>query len=113
MLLKPGDKVLVAHRRLFERDETRLFVGRVDAFEAGLAKVTGQSYARDVISGGMVGKPEKRTKILSLVSGSLIVYQLPEGIQLERLRFEAPEGRAVLTDGAEFQMDLAEHLPLP
>ena len=33
MLLEPGDKILVAHRRLFERDVVRFFLGSVDAYE--------------------------------------------------------------------------------
>jgi hypothetical protein len=35
MLLKEGDKILVAHRRLFEKDEVRFFVGQVAACATG------------------------------------------------------------------------------
>jgi hypothetical protein len=35
MLLKEGDKIRVTHRRLFEKDEVRLFVGQVEACETG------------------------------------------------------------------------------
>ena len=54
MLLQEGDHILVAHRRLFEKDEVRLFVGRVDAYEAGVVKATGHSYVRDQVSGRMI-----------------------------------------------------------
>jgi hypothetical protein len=45
MMLKEGDKILIAHRRLFEKDDVRFFVGRVDAYEAA----TGHSYVRDIM----------------------------------------------------------------
>jgi hypothetical protein len=108
MLLDVGDKVLVAHRRLFEGDESRFFVGRVDGYEAGLVKVSGWSYVHDVVSGQMVGKDEIRTKIISLSSGTLIVYQLPRHLALEGVEFGFSDGRLRLTDGAGFSMNLSE-----
>lgn len=109
MLLKEGDKILVAHRRLFDKDEMRFFVGRVDAYEAGVVKVTGHSYVRDLIGGRLIEKAEARTKILSFSSGTLIVYQLPARVELDALMFAAEEGRLLLTDGRGFTMNLAEH----
>jgi hypothetical protein len=41
MLLEPEDKVLVVHRRLFEGDHQRFFVGIVENYEEGIAKVSG------------------------------------------------------------------------
>lgn len=41
MILTQGSKVLICHRRLFEEDQPRLFVGIADAYEDGLAKVAG------------------------------------------------------------------------
>jgi len=56
----------------------------------------------------MVEKPESRTKILSLSSGTLIVYQLPDLVSLELIQFVWSEGRLALTDGREFTMNLGE-----
>jgi hypothetical protein len=109
MLLRGGEKILVAHRRLFEKDEVRFFVGRVDAYEAGVVKSTGHTYVRDAAGGRVIEKAEERTKILSLASGTLLVYQLPDDVALEALKFVAAEGRVTLTDGKEFMMNLAEH----
>jgi hypothetical protein len=109
MLLKEGDKILVTHRRLFEKDETRFFVGRVDAYEAGVVKVTGHSFVRDMIGGRVIEKTDERTKVLSLSSGTLIVYQLPDAVALDMLTFEGREGLLALTDGKEFTLNLAEH----
>jgi len=109
MLLKEGDTIFVAHRRLFEKDEARFFVGRVDAYEGGIVKVTGRSYVRDVMRGRMIEKEEQRTKILSLASGTLLVYQLPKVVVLDALKFVDDEGRISLTDGKDFTMNLTEH----
>jgi len=108
MLLREGDKILVAHRRLFDKDVARFFIGQVEAYEAGVVKVTGHSYVRDALGGQVVEKAEQRTKTLSLSSGTLIVYQLPDGVALDTLKFVSAEGRLSLTDGKGFTMNLTE-----
>jgi hypothetical protein len=108
MILEQGDSILVAHRRLYDRDEARFFIGRVDAYEAGVVKVTGHSYVRDSMGGRVLEKADKRTKILSLSSGTLIVYQLPDNVGLEALKFVSADGQLVLTDGKGFTMNVTE-----
>jgi hypothetical protein len=108
-MLKEGDIILIAHRRLFENDEVRFFIGCVDEYENGIVKVTGRSYIRDVIGGTIVEKAEKRTKLLSLSAGTFFFYQLPQGLTLDALKFEDKEGSLLLTDGKDFTMNLAEH----
>jgi hypothetical protein len=108
MVLKEGDKVMVAHRRLYRGDTAHYFVGRVDAYEAGLVRVTGHSYVRDLISGGMVEKTEARTKILAVSSGTLMVYRLPDATSLDTLTFTWADGRLSVTDGQGFMMNLGE-----
>jgi hypothetical protein len=100
--------VLIAHRRLFHDDVAHYFVGRVDAYDAGLIKVTGHSYVRDPITGRMVEKTEVRTKILALASGTLIVYELPAATALETLAFNWADGRLTASDGQGFSMNLGE-----
>ena len=108
MLLKSGDKILVAHRRLFEKDVVRFFVGRVEAYEAGMIKATGQSYVRDMMGGQVIGKEETRTKILSLSSGTLMVYQIPDRVELGAITVIAADLQLTLTDGKGFTMNLTE-----
>ena len=108
-MLNEGDIILVAHRRLFENDEVRFFVGCVDEYEDGIVRVTGRSYIRDVVGGRMVEKAEKRTKLLSLSAGTFFFYQLPQGVTLDALKFEDKGGRVSLTDGKDFTMNLSEH----
>ena len=108
MLLKEGDLILVAHRRLFERDDSRFFIGKVDAYDMGIVKATGHSYVRERMSGNVLEKADVRTKLLSISSGTLMVYQLPNETCLESLAFSFEHGCLSLTDGKELRMNLME-----
>ena len=108
MMLTKGDKILISHRGLFERDEPRYFVGRVQAYESGIVKVTGFTFVRDVSSGQVMGKKDRRTKLVSLSSGTLIVYQLPEHTDIDLVEFVTDDGKQTVTDGKQLNMNLAE-----
>ena len=62
MLLR-GDKILVAHGRLFEKDDVRSFVVQIEDYEAGVVKAKGHSHIRDVVGGLMIGKAEHDEKL--------------------------------------------------
>ena len=47
MILKKGEKVHVIHRRHFEKDPHRHFVGSIEHYEDGVARVTGHVYTVD------------------------------------------------------------------
>ena len=109
MLIEAGDKVMACHRRLYERDEARYFVGVVDAYDAGVARVTGHTFVRDALNGRVIEKADQRTKLLSLSSGALIVYVLPNELDMDSIRFNADDnGRMYLTDEKGFLMNLGE-----
>jgi len=108
-MLKPGDKLVIVHRRLFEKDAPRFFVGEVQAYEAGVVKVKGYTFVKDVFSGNMQKKPDVRIKFMSMISGTLIVYQLPVTVLLESARFDFDqESGLVLKDNGGFSMDMSE-----
>lgn len=110
MLMAADTKVLVVHRRLFSEDQGRFFVGVVDGYENGVAKVTGRTWSQDQY-GSFVKKDDLRTKIISLASGTLIVYQLPNSTSLASVQLRTdPEDRVILTDGKDLAMDLTERL---
>lgn len=111
MLLKQGDKLLVAHRRLFETDVARFFIGQVDDYESDIIKVTGYSFMRDVMSGQMIKKNETRTKILSLSAGTLIIYLLPEQTSLDTLNLVVEDSNLLVKADTGFHMNLTEYLP--
>lgn len=109
MIVGPGDKVLVVHRRLFDEDENRFFVGVVEHFESGIARVTGHSFVRDFIGGQVHTKADPRTKLLSLSSGTLIVYVLSKETAIESVQFVvADDGGITATDGKSLRMNLSE-----
>lgn len=108
MILQPESKILVAHRRLYPEDHTRYFIGEVEAYEDGLARVTGLTFLRDGYQGTFHKKEDLRTKILALASGGMIVYQLPDAVELGSLDFHSEGTRIFLRDGQGFEMDMTE-----
>ena len=110
MLLSNGAKLLVCHRRLYSEDHARYFFGAVEMYSEGIAKVSGFSWTRDPTH-GFQRKGDRRTKLIALASGTLIVYELPAEVDVEAVRIEQPGGHTVFaTDGSKFRMDLSERL---
>ncbi|MBI3542488.1 MAG: hypothetical protein HY075_04345 [Deltaproteobacteria bacterium] len=109
MILEPGLKVMIVHRRLFETDHHRFFTGVVDAYEQGIVKVMGNSWIYDVFTGEPKRKEGKRTKIFSIASGTVMLYELPETAQMDSLAFEFDKDRRlILCDGRHLRLDLTE-----
>ena len=110
MLLSEGAKLMVCHRRLFAEDHLRIFVGSVVAYADGIAKVSGFTWTRDPTH-GYQRKADRRTKLISLASGSLIVYEIAREVDVEAVEIVQPGGHTVtVTDGSKFSMDLSERL---
>ncbi len=111
IFLQPGDKVLLSHRRMFTNDKSRFFVGTVVGFNEnnGLLKVAGFSMSQPIGTSHFSKKTNLNTKIVSLTSGSLIAYQLPEKIDVATavLKYKE-EGLCVLEDGHGVFIDLTE-----
>lgn len=109
MLLNEGDKILVIHRRIFENDKSRFFLGTVDAYELGICKISGFTFVRDPHSNLVSRKDEERTKIISLSSGTLFVYLIKQTSDISKLHFEHDSnGYFFLKEGGEILMDLTE-----
>ena len=115
IVLVAGHKVLVVHRRLFEGDEHRFFVGEVESCVDAVAVVTGRTWARDPFSAQIVGKQDARTKLIPLAAGTFITYRLPAATDLAAARIEhdGATGSVVLTDDRTLLMDLSERLYTP
>ena len=112
MLLQQGDKIFVAHRRLFPQDQPRFFAGTVEDYELGVAKVRGHSWVREPVKGEMHCKTDPRTKLIALASGTCLIYQLPAELDLDDLRIhQAPAHALLLTDGGTFRMDITDRVP--
>lgn len=109
MIIAVGERILACHRRLFEKDEPRFFAGEVIASNDALIKAKGLSFSRDLNTGHIVVNGQQRTKIIPVSAGTHLLYQLPDDLAIEQLRFVQEKGQLVLTDGARFRMDLTEH----
>ena len=108
MILKPNDRILLVHRRLFEEDEVRYFIGAVDAYDGGVVKASGYSFMRDNLTGKILRKSDPRTKIVSIVSGGFLAYQLPDETNVDAVHFIEVDKVMVLTDGGSLRMNLTE-----
>lgn len=113
MLIEPGMKLLVAHRRLFETDHLRYFTGSVDGYQDGIARVTGHSWLRNGYTGTFCRKTKAATKLIALASGTVLVYHLPSSVHLDGLVIVANDQEIFLRDDRDFEMDLTEALPRP
>lgn len=110
MLLSSGAKLLICHRRLFPEDHPRLFFGTVESCSEGVAKVSGFTWTRDPTH-GYQRKSDRRTKLIAVASGTLIIYEIHRDVDIEEIRVEQPGGHTVVaTDGAKFRMDLSERI---
>lgn len=108
-ILKPGEKIHVIHRRRFEKDIRRHFVGTVEAYEAGLIRATGYVFVVDELNQHLFTKrPDRRTKLIPLASGDVIVNVLPEDLDTEQVRYELDGRKLWVTDGNGWRMDVKE-----
>lgn len=108
MILRKGEKIHVIHRRLFEKEPHRHFIGVVDEYENGVARVTGQVYTVDQVKFAFIRRPEKRTRIISVVSGDLLVNVIPASVDLEKIVYKQEAKSVRVTDGGDWYLDLSE-----
>ena len=110
MILEQGNKVFIVHRRLFVEDRVRFFAGIIDEYEGGVAKISGHTWIQDPTTDLFERKEDAQTKIVSIGSSALIVYQLPSEVELSCLKITREnDGRFFLADpGLEFRMDVTE-----
>ena len=107
MILEKGEKIHVIHRRQFEKDHHRHFIGVVDAYEHGVARVTGHVYTVDPVKFTYVRRPELRTRFISIVSGDVLVNIIPPKVNLEEVVYKQERKAVRVTDG-DWHLDLSE-----
>jgi len=110
MIVQKADVLLITHRRLFAEDLPRFFIGRVDNYADGLVLISGYSWVRDSIHAEMKRKDDLRTKVVSLSSGTALIYQLPGDLDIAALRLESAERQQLfLVDGHGFSMNITDY----
>lgn len=108
-ILNPGEKVHIIHRRRFEKDIRRHFIGRVDDYEHGLARVSGYVFVIDDLSKHLfVRRPDQRVKLVPLTSGELIINVLPDAVDIDKVHYELIDRTLIVTDGSDWNMDVKE-----
>ena len=108
MILRSGEKIHVIHRRFFEKDLHRHFIGSVEAYEDGVARVVGHVYTVDTVRFQYVKRPEMRTRLISIVSGDLLVNIIPPSVDLEKITYKQEKKGVRVSDGSDWHLDLSE-----
>ncbi len=108
MILQKGEKIHIIHRRHLEKEPQRHFVGIVDEYENGIARVTGHIFAVDPVKAVFFRRPELRTRIISLQSGEALVNILPPAVDLEKIVYKQEQKSVRVTDGGDWHMDISD-----
>ncbi|MHB8523968.1 MAG: hypothetical protein ACYDH9_24865 [Limisphaerales bacterium] len=108
MILQKGEKIHVIHRRLFDKEAHHHFVGVVDDYENGVARVTGHVYTVDRAKFAFIRRSEARTRIISLVSGNPLINILPPAVDLDKIVYRQEKKGVRVTDGSDWYLDLSE-----
>lgn len=109
MILKQGEKVHIIHRRIYEKDHHRHFIGVVDVYDLGVARVTGHVYTVDTVKFTFMKRPEVRTRLISVVSGDVLVNIIPGKVNLEKITYKQERKAVRVTDGSDWHLDLSEY----
>ena len=109
MILKQGEKVHIIHRRQYEKDHHRHFVGIVEGYEDGVARVTGNVYTVDPVKFTFIRRPETRTRLVAVGSGHVLVNVLPASVALDKITYKTERKAVRVTDGSSWYLDLSEY----
>lgn len=107
-ILAAGEKVHIIHRRNFESEPHRHFVGVIEAYEQGVARVKGYVFTVDRVKAKFFRRPELRTRVVSVVSGELLVNVLPATVDVEKIQYQQEPKAVRVTDGSDWHMDISE-----
>ncbi len=108
--LSDGDRVLIIDRKLFKDDNTRFFVGVIEAYDSIAVRVRGYPFHLNPYEiSGAERHGEERIRILSMTAGDLI-YVLPREMDASKVHLRRSPKSLMLTDGEAFTVDLSEWL---
>ena len=109
MILKQGEKVHIIHRRQYEKDHHRHFVGVVDSYDGGVARVTGNVFTVDPVKFTFMRRQEIRTRLVAVASGNVLVNIIPQRVNLEKITYKQERKAVRVTDGSDWHLDLSEY----
>jgi hypothetical protein len=108
MILEKGEKVHVIHRRHFDKDPHRHFLGVVDAYENGIARVTGHMFSVDPIKFSYFRRPEVRTRLIALNSGDVLLNIVPPSVDLEKVVYKHERKAVRVTDENGWNLEISD-----
>ncbi len=109
-LVQAGDRMLVVDRKLFNDDNTRLFIGVVENHDGEVVRLRGYAYHINPYEvTGTERRAEERVRVVSLSAGD-IVYVLPHEVDIATLQVRRSPKQLLLTDGKSLMFDLSEWL---
>jgi hypothetical protein len=109
VLLKAGEKVHAGLYAQYEGQARRAFIGVVEAYEDGVARIRGRSWLYDALTGVYTAKEDERVRLVSVTSGRYVFNILPPGTDMNEVRYHLrPDGSLWLTDGKALMMDVTE-----
>lgn len=108
MILSKGEKVHVIHRRVLEKEPHRHFIGEVEDYEHGVARVDGYFFTVDRDQGGFVRREDKRIRLIPVGSGDCIINVIPESVDLEQVVYHQEKKVIRVSDGSSWHLDISE-----
>ena len=103
------DRIVMIERRLFRDDNTRIFVGVVEAVDGDAVRSRGFLFHLSPYEvSGSERRGDERVRILSLSAGD-IIYLMPHEVDFDKLQLKRSPKSMMLTDG-KFSMDLSDFM---
>jgi hypothetical protein len=102
-----GENVIIITKRTFADDVRRHFIGTVTACAGSLVRVEGHEWIANNV-GGYERRSDGRTRVISLSYGGEVVLIVPPAVDLARLTYRIVTGRLIITDDADFSLEVSE-----
>ena len=82
----------------------------VEAYDGGVARVTGHVYTVDIAKFKYFRRPDMRTRLISVVSGDVFLNILPASVDLEKVIYRQEAAGVRVTDGSDWHLDISEYV---
>ena len=102
-----GENVVIITKRTFADDVRRHFIGTVTACLGSLVRVEGHAWIANNV-GGYERRSDRRTRVFSLSYGGEVVLIVPPSVDLATLTYRIVTGRLIITDDADFSLEITE-----
>ena len=76
---------------------------------AGVARVSGHVYTVDPVKFSFIKRPEIRTRLISIISGDLLVNVIPPEVDLSKVVYKQERKAVRVTDGSDWHLDISEY----